>query len=90
MREGFGAIAKYYPTLNDVPIAQMLSSIEASTLSSSLTLAVAARDASQFGRAFDGLTQACNACHQASGIGFVVIQRPSAPPFSNQSFSAHE
>ena len=85
LKEGFEAVARYYPTLNDVPLAQMIDTIR-STNFGALDRAIAARDPARFAAAFDGLTQACNACHRASAHAFIVIRRPSAPLFSNQSF----
>jgi hypothetical protein len=88
LREGFEAVAKYYPTFNDVPLAQMIDAIRDANFAE-LDKAVAARDQTKFAAAFDGLTQACNGCHQASSLGFISIRRPTTPPFSNQSFSPH-
>ena len=49
--------------------------------------AIEAKDSTKFSKAFNDLTAACNACHQAIGRGFIVIQVPTASPFSDQSFS---
>jgi len=38
-------------------------------------------------RRFDRLTAGCNECHLAAHHGFLVIQRPTAPPFTNQNFA---
>jgi hypothetical protein len=46
-----------------------------------------ARDGTKFAAAFDKLTAACNACHQATKHEFIVIQRPTSSPYSNQSFT---
>ena len=86
LREGFESVAKYYPTFNNVPLAQMIDAIR-DTNFAELDKSLAARNRAQFARAFDGLTQACNACHQANELGFIAIQRPTAPPFSNQSYA---
>jgi hypothetical protein len=86
LREGFESVSKYYPTFNNVPLAQMIDTIR-DTNFAELDKAVAAHDRKQFARAFDGLTQACNACHQANDLKFIVIQRPTSPPFSNQSYA---
>jgi hypothetical protein len=85
LREGFEAVAKYYPTFNNVPLAQMIDAIRETNFAE-LDKAIAARDRKQFTRAFDGLSAACNACHQANDLGFIVLQRPTASPFSNQSY----
>ncbi|MGC2410896.1 MAG: hypothetical protein WA441_13110 [Methyloceanibacter sp.] len=49
--------------------------------------AIEAKDSAKFAKAFNDLTSACNACHQAIGRGFIVIQVPTASPFSDQAFS---
>jgi hypothetical protein len=51
--------------------------------------AIKVADRAKFDRAFDQLTSACNACHQAAGRSFIVMRRPSRfSPFSNQLYSA--
>jgi len=42
---------------------------------------------SQFLNGFKNLTTSCNQCHQAAEHGFIVIQIPAAPMFSNQKFT---
>jgi hypothetical protein len=49
--------------------------------------AIDAKDSTKFSKAFNDLTAACNACHHAIGRGFIVIEVPTASPFSDQSFS---
>jgi hypothetical protein len=63
--------------------------IEAATMPpiGDIEAAVKARDSAKFVAAFDRLTAACNACHEAANRGFVVIQRPSTSAFPNQSFA---
>jgi hypothetical protein len=86
LREGFETVAKYYPTFNNVPLAEMIDTIR-DTNFAELDKAVAERDHGQFVRAFDRLTTACNSCHQANDLAFISIQRPTTPPFSNQTFA---
>ncbi len=49
--------------------------------------AVKAKSGAEFAKAYGALTGACNDCHQAIGRGFIVIQTPSASPFTDQSFA---
>jgi len=49
--------------------------------------ALEAKDEVRFAKAFGDLTATCNACHQVIGRAFIVMQVPTASPFSNQSFS---
>lgn len=86
LREGFETVAKYYPTFNNVPLADMINTIRETNFAE-LDKAVAEHDRGEFVRAFDRLTSACNSCHQANELGFISIQRPTSPPFSNQMFA---
>ena len=52
-----------------------------------LARTIAAHDAAKFADAFDALTAACNGCHQSAKHAFIVIQRPTSLPYSNQSFA---
>ena len=45
------------------------------------------KNSAAFTAAFDGLSAGCNACHHALDHGFIVIQRPTLLPYSNQSFA---
>jgi hypothetical protein len=49
--------------------------------------AIEAKDSARFAKGFNELTTACNACHKGIGQGFIVIQVPTASPFSDQSFA---
>lgn len=53
----------------------------------SLDSAIAARSSAAFSKAFGELTNGCNACHQSTGRGFIVMKIPKESPFSNQSFA---
>ncbi len=48
--------------------------------------AAKAKDAAKSARSFTELTAACNACHKAAQVGFIVIQTPTSSPFSDQKF----
>jgi hypothetical protein len=67
-----------------------LGNIEITMIEKPLTIlddAIKNKDHSKFTAGFSNLTTTCNHCHHAAQVGFIVIQRPTAPPFSNQSFS---
>jgi hypothetical protein len=53
-----------------------------------LEKAVEAKDRAAFASAFDKLTAGCNSCHHTLDHAFIVIQRPTSLPYSNQSFAA--
>ncbi|MEJ0076412.1 MAG: hypothetical protein WDO17_13350 [Alphaproteobacteria bacterium] len=86
LKEGFEDITKYYPTKDDVPTGTMAEAIVAKEVAD-LAKAIEGKDKKSFASAFDRLTASCNACHQASKKEFIVIQRPTGNPYTNQSFA---
>jgi hypothetical protein len=52
-----------------------------------LAKAIEAKDRAAFTGAYDKLTAGCNSCHHALDHAFIVIQRPSVLPYSDQSFA---
>lgn len=49
--------------------------------------AIDEKNRAAFPAAFDGLTAGCNSCHRALDHGFIVIQRPTLLPYSDQNFA---
>lgn len=49
--------------------------------------AVDDKSQSAFFTAFDQLNAGCNACHHTLGHGFIVIQRPTVLPYTDQAFA---
>lgn len=87
IKEGLDDAVKYYPTFkNDAPVSAMLDKFTSQPLTD-LGRSIKAKDEISFKRSFDRLTNACNSCHQAAGMGFIVIKRPNVSPFSNQEFA---
>jgi hypothetical protein len=52
-----------------------------------LDKAIATKDAAKFTTAFSKLTAACNACHEATGFGFIKIRVPRLSPIETSPFS---
>jgi len=52
-----------------------------------LEKAIESKNKDAFVRAFDQLTAGCNSCHRTLDHAFIVIQRPEASPFGNQTFA---
>jgi hypothetical protein len=48
--------------------------------------AIDAKDARKFAKAFEDMTNGCNACHQSIGRGYIVMRVPDVSPFSDQQF----
>jgi len=86
LKEGFEDIGEYYPTKDDVPTGQIAAAIIAKEVAE-LDKAIKAKNAKDFIAAYDKLTATCNACHQTAKKEFIVIQRPTANPYANQSFA---
>jgi hypothetical protein len=85
--EGFDDVLKYHPTHKDSPVApkDAIPRIVTEPLRQ-LKAAVEKKDAAAFGPAFDGLTAACNNCHEATNFGFNIVQTPTSNPYPNQQF----
>lgn len=90
LQEGFDEIVQRYPNFDKspVPLSTLMPQVMTAPMAN-LRAAIEARDPEAFPKAFDALTAACNACHQAANHGFNVIKRPSGPSwFANQDFAA--
>jgi hypothetical protein len=52
-----------------------------------LQKAIDEKNSTAFTAAFDRLSAGCTSCHHALGRPFIVIQRPTLLPYSDQSFT---
>lgn len=87
IEEGLADAVKYHPVFKkDAPVAAMLDEYTRQPLND-IRRAIAAQDGAKFIKAFDSLTGACNACHEAAGQGFIAIRRPAGLPYGNQEFA---
>jgi mono/diheme cytochrome c family protein len=86
IQENFSLAAELYPTFKNLPFAQLIKD-ESEPPLTEVGKAIDAKDAANFQKAFRVLTDACNHCHQAAGVGFITITVPTRSPFSNQSFT---
>jgi len=86
LKEGYEDIGTYFPTKDGVPTGPMAAAIVDKEVAE-LDKAIKAKNAKAFVAGFDSLTASCNACHQASKKEFIVVQRPTANPYANQSFA---
>ncbi|ADR33085.1 hypothetical protein Sulku_0418 [Sulfuricurvum kujiense DSM 16994] len=85
IKEGLEDAAVYHPIFKGKPIAKMMKISIAPALDQ-VEESIKQKNSSQFIKAFETLSNACTSCHKNSGYGFIVIERPSTPPFSNQRF----
>jgi len=86
LKEGFDDVRTYQPHFKGMPIAKTLKTTIREPLDQ-LDAAVKAKDGARFETAFDAVSQACSSCHREMGHGFIVIQRPTTPPLTNQQFA---
>ena len=78
-------IVKLYPTTSSIAQANLIHE-KTDPAMSDLRQAIVDKSISRFESAYGQITSACNQCHQAAKVGFIVIQNPTRSPFSNQSF----
>src|SRR5262249_25961561 len=74
LKTGFADVARIYPNAYGVAFEPAIGALNENELAE-LANAIAAQDRVKFTIAFDQLTAACNACHQVSQHGFIVIQQ---------------
>jgi hypothetical protein len=86
IKEGLEDAAKYHANNDGVPVAELIKAIIDPRLEQ-LEKAIEGKSSTQFAAAFDELTNGCNSCHAKAGKGFIRVQRPTAPPVSNQNFT---
>ena len=89
IKEVMSDVQDIVPTFKSLPLAQMLDAVITGPIAE-LEKALDAKDSAKFAAGYDKLTAACNSCHQATSMGFVVIRRPLQPGFPNQDFAPHQ
>ena len=86
IKEVMSDVQDLVPRFKDLPLADMLDAVITGEIAP-LEQAIDAKNPQAFAAGFDKLTAACNACHQATGNGFIRIRRPVGPAFPNQDFA---
>jgi hypothetical protein len=89
IKEIMGDVQDLVPTFKNLPLADMLDAVITKEIAA-LEKSIEAKDYKGFAAGYDKLTQACNACHQGTENGFVVIKRPTQPVFTNQDYRPHK
>jgi hypothetical protein len=89
IKEIMGDVQDLVPTFKNLPLADMLDAVITEEIAT-LEKSIEAKDYKGFTAGYDKLTQACNACHQGTENGFVVIKRPTQPAFTNQDYGPHK
>jgi hypothetical protein len=70
----------------------MAALIEATTAApiDDVAAAIKSKDVAKFAEAYAQLTATCNACHQSTDHGAVVIQVPRQSSYPDQDFAPHK
>ncbi len=85
IKEVMGDVQDIVPVFKNLPLADMLDAVITKEIVD-LEKAIAEKDYKKFVAGYDKLNAACNACHQGTENGFVVIKRPTTPAFTNQDY----
>jgi hypothetical protein len=89
IKEIMGDVQDFVPTFKSLPLADMLDAVITKEIAS-LEKSIKGKDYKAFTAGYDKLTAACNACHQGTENGFIVIRRPTRPAFTNQDYEPHK
>jgi hypothetical protein len=85
IKEVMGDVQDTVPEFKNLPLADMIDAVITKEIVA-LEKAIEAKDFKQFAAGYDKLNAACNACHQGTENGFIVIKRPATPAFTNQDY----
>ena len=80
IEETFAKAAMFYA---DIPVAYVVS---VRGPLAAMRRTAASSNHLGFSRSFEDLTNACNQCHKAAKVGFIVIKTPDSSPFTDQKF----
>jgi hypothetical protein len=76
LRGAFNRLGQTHPIEHDISFPDMIASVTEQPFKE-LKSAIQSKDASAFAKAYAGLTDACNSCHQALNHGVVEIRVPN-------------
>jgi hypothetical protein len=79
-------IKKLYPETHSIAQANLIQEKTDPALKD-LHTAIQDKSDSRFEAAFNQITDACNQCHRAADIDFILVRTPTKSPFSNQVFT---
>ncbi len=85
LKGAFDRLGRAHPVEHEIPLQDLISGLTAPAFED-LQKAIHSKDAVAFAKAYSDLTSTCNACHQATGHGMVVIRAPTDSSISDQDF----
>src|SRR5665647_753889 len=89
IKEVMSDVQDVVPKFKNLPLAQMLDAVITNEIVD-LEKAIEAKDFRKFAAGYDRLNAAVSYTHLTTENGFVVIQRPSRPAFTNQDYRPHK
>jgi len=85
LQESFDRAARVWPIYRKTNIAELIAATMKEPMES-VAEAITSADVAKFNVAYARLTETCNACHQSSERGVVVIQVSKVSPFPDQDY----
>jgi hypothetical protein len=85
LKGAFDRLGRAHPVEREIPLQEMISSVTSQPFED-MYKAIESKDRVAFFKAYGDLTSACNACHEATNHGVVVIRAPTDSSISDQDF----
>ena len=85
LKGAFDRLGRAYPVDHEIPLQEMISSVTSQPFED-MHKAIESKDRVAFSKAYDDLTSACNACHEATNHRVIVIRAPTNSSISDQDF----
>lgn len=85
LRGAFARLGRAHPMEQNTPFPDMIEAVTKQPFED-LKGAIDRRDDTDFGKAYDELSDACNSCHQALNHGTIMIGRPAGASQSDLIF----
>jgi hypothetical protein len=85
LRNAFQRVARAVPVYRSTDMSSLIKATTAAPMED-VEAAIRSRDAGKFAEAYGQLTATCNACHQSTGHGAVVMQVPKTTSYPDQDF----
>ena len=87
LKGAFDRLGRAHPEEHEIPLQEMISSATFQPFED-MHKAIEPKDSVAFFKAYGDLTSACNACHEATNHGVVVIRAPTDSSIADQDLSA--
>jgi len=85
LQGAFDRIGRAVPAYRSMNTADLINATTNAPMED-VAAAIKSSDVAKFSEAYAQLTATCNACHQSTDHGAVVIQVPKASPYPDQDF----